>query len=549
MQCPMDATDSEASAVMEVDKIADETISNSPPPSPPETDRARRHCSGKEDTEQQQQQLPLTTNPSILLNVLSSYGLDSKDLASLEATCKFFRNPANFLPDVALPLPEVAAFDACLQKAMFRSMKDEEKEWLKQRCGGSWKLVLGYLLVGERNYRREKAQVVAGPGHSIVVTAKGDVYSFGSNSSGQLGLGNTEDQFKPCLIRSLQGIRITQAAVGSRRTMLVSDKGSVYTFGQDAFGGMQFAGTAEVKCSSSPTLVESLKGIFVVQASIGGFFSAVLSREGRVYTFSWGRDKRLGHGSDLSDVEPRLLSGPLEDTLAVQIAAGNCYLLILAYHPTGMSVYSLGCGLGGKLGHGCSDTDLGIPKLIEHFQQLAVKPLSISAGAFHAVILGHDRRVYTWGWNFQSCLGHGGSEDCMTLPTLLESLNGVKAVKVSTGQNTTFVVADNGDVYSFGWGTSFNLGLQVNDIDNDGNVWTPKLASSLVALDEKIAQISATNTWDWLGTEILYAHTFVLTESAKIYSFGGGGKGQLGFNLGQGKETMRSPARIAIDLV
>ena len=56
------------------------------------------------------------------------------------------------------------------------------------------------LLVGERNYRREKSQVVAGPGHSIVVTTKGDVYSFGANCSGQLGLGNTEDQFEPCLI-------------------------------------------------------------------------------------------------------------------------------------------------------------------------------------------------------------------------------------------------------------------------------------------------------------------------------------------------------------
>jgi alpha-tubulin suppressor-like RCC1 family protein len=80
-------------------------------------------------------------------------------------------------------------------------MKHEEKDRLKQRCGGSWKLVLVYLLIGEKNYHRGKSQVVAGPGHSIAVTAKGDVYSFGDNSLGQLGLGNTETQFKPCLIR------------------------------------------------------------------------------------------------------------------------------------------------------------------------------------------------------------------------------------------------------------------------------------------------------------------------------------------------------------
>ena len=118
----------------------------------------------------------------------------------VQGTCKFFRSPANFQPDAALSLPEVAALDTCCQKAMFKSMKHEEKEKLKQRCGGSWKLVLGYLLVGERNYRREKSQVIAGLGHSIVVTTKGDVYSFGANCSGQLGLGNSEDQFEPCLI-------------------------------------------------------------------------------------------------------------------------------------------------------------------------------------------------------------------------------------------------------------------------------------------------------------------------------------------------------------
>jgi hypothetical protein len=100
-----------------------------------------------------------------------------------------------------LSLPELAAFDMCQERAMFKLMKAEEKEWLKQRCGGSWKLVLGYILVGEKNYRRGKTQVIAGPGHSIAVTTKGDVYSFGKNCWGQLGLGDTEDKFKPCLIR------------------------------------------------------------------------------------------------------------------------------------------------------------------------------------------------------------------------------------------------------------------------------------------------------------------------------------------------------------
>ncbi|RCV34199.1 hypothetical protein SETIT_7G141800v2 [Setaria italica] len=516
MQRPMDATDGKASVVIKIHQIVNETSSNSSP-SNPATDHSKHKCNANEITEQ----IPLAANPSILLHVLSSYELEPNDLAALEA--------------------KLAALDTCCQKAMFKSMKHEEKEKLKQQCGGSWKLVLGYLLVGEKNYRREKSQVIAGPGHSIVVTTKGEVYSFGANSSGQLGLGNTEDQFKPCLIRSLQGIRITQAAVGSRRTMLVSDTGSVYTFGQDAFGGLESFGTY----TSSPKLLESLKGIFVVQASIGGYFSAVLSREGQVYTFSWGRDERLGHRSDLTDVEPRLLSGPLENALVVQIAAGNCYLLMLVYQPTGMSVYSVGCGLGGKLGHGL-ERSLGIPKLIERFQVPNVKPLSISAGAFHCAVLALDGRVFTWGWSRHGCLGHDeNDDDDEILPKAVEGLKDVRASHLSAGAHTTFVVTDNDDVYSFGWGRSLNLGVQADGAEK-ANVWTPKLATSIAALNEKVVQISATNTWDWIDQDC-YSHTLVLTESVRLYSFGAGTKGQLGVKLVEGQKRS-TPDRVDIDL-
>lgn len=122
-------------------------------------------------------------------------------LLLLQATCSFFRQPANFSPDYGLSLSELAALDRCQKRAIFWPMTTEEKQELKQICGGSWKLVLRYLLAGEACGRREKSQAVAGPGHSIAVTSKGVVYSFGSNNSGQLGLGTTEEQWQPCPIR------------------------------------------------------------------------------------------------------------------------------------------------------------------------------------------------------------------------------------------------------------------------------------------------------------------------------------------------------------
>jgi len=62
---PMDATDSKASVAIKIHNIVNEATSHSCPPL---------------------QQIPLTANPSILLHVLSSYGLEPKDLAALEAS-------------------------------------------------------------------------------------------------------------------------------------------------------------------------------------------------------------------------------------------------------------------------------------------------------------------------------------------------------------------------------------------------------------------------------------------------------------------------------
>ncbi|XP_054786909.1 ultraviolet-B receptor UVR8-like isoform X2 [Prosopis cineraria] len=459
------------------------------------------------------------------------------------ATCSFFRQPANFTPDFSLSLSEIAAFDMCQKRAIFRPMTTEQKQELKQICGDSWKLVLRFLLAGEACSRREKSQAVAGPGHSIAVTSKGVVYSFGSNNSGQLGHGTTEEQWRPCPIRSLQGIRIIQAACGAGRTMLISDSGQVYAFGKDSFGEAEI-GAQGPKIVTTPLLVESLKNIFVVQAVIGNFFTAVLSREGRVYTFSWGSDARLGHHTDLNDKQPHPLLGALEHIPVVQIAAGYCYLLCLACQPSGMSVYSVGCGLGGKLGHG-SRTDEKYPRLIEQFQNLNLQPMVVAAGAWHAAIVGQDGRVCTWGWGRYGCLGHG-NEDCESVPKVVEALSDVKAVHVATGDYTTFVVSDNGDVYSFGCGESSSLGHNAGNDDGQGNghsnVLSPKLVTSLKQKNERVVQISLTNSIYW------NAHTFALTESGKLYAFGAGDKGQLGIELTANQTERGKPERVDIDL-
>lgn len=65
---------------------------------------------------------------------------------------------------------------------------------------------------------------------------------------------------------------------------------------------------------------------------------------------------------------------------------------------------------------------------------------------------------------------------------------------------------------------------------------------SLKQVKEKVVQISLTNSIHW------NAHTFALTESGKLYAFGAGDKGQLGFELMNNQTERVNPEQVDIDL-
>lgn len=71
---------------------------------------------------------------------------------------------------------------------------------------------------------------------------------------------------------------------------------------------------------------------------------------------------------------------------------------------------------------------------------------------------------------------------------------------------------------------------------------TPELVTSLKRLNERVVQISLTNSIYW------NAHTFALTESGKLYAFGAGDKGQLGIELVAPQSERGNPERVDIDL-
>uniref|UniRef100_A0A182JNI9 PHR domain-containing protein n=1 Tax=Anopheles christyi TaxID=43041 RepID=A0A182JNI9_9DIPT len=77
-------------------------------------------------------------------------------------------------------------------------------------------------------------QIACGQHHSLVLTSAGEVYSFGSNQYGQLGTGDLQAPAggRPHLVRFPNGSgTIVSVAAGSNHSVVLTSRGAVYTFG------------------------------------------------------------------------------------------------------------------------------------------------------------------------------------------------------------------------------------------------------------------------------------------------------------------------------
>uniref|UniRef100_A0A8C1NV38 HECT domain-containing protein n=1 Tax=Cyprinus carpio TaxID=7962 RepID=A0A8C1NV38_CYPCA len=185
------------------------------------------------------------------------------------------------------------------------------------------------------------SQVMCGNQHCIALSKDGQLFVWGENSSGQLGLGKGEPStLSPQPLKSLCGIPLAQISTGGDHSFALSLSGAVFGWGKNSAGQL---GLNDEICLSF------LRSQKVVYISCGEEHTAALTKEGGLFTFGNGSRGQLGHDSTRNEPLPRRVM-ELMGTEVSQIACGRHHTL--AFVPSTGLVYAFGCNTQGQLGTG-----------------------------------------------------------------------------------------------------------------------------------------------------------------------------------------------------
>jgi Regulator of chromosome condensation (RCC1) repeat len=78
--------------------------------------------------------------------------------------------------------------------------------------------------------------VTCGRFHTVCVTAQSQVYAWGHNSSGQLGLSDRRDRHSPTLVDALWALPVAQLAAGDAHSAALTSSGHMFVWGSNHRG-------------------------------------------------------------------------------------------------------------------------------------------------------------------------------------------------------------------------------------------------------------------------------------------------------------------------
>eukprot|EP00475_Leptophrys_vorax_P020823 TRINITY_DN2857_c0_g1_i1.p1 TRINITY_DN2857_c0_g1~~TRINITY_DN2857_c0_g1_i1.p1 ORF type:complete len:229 (-),score=55.92 TRINITY_DN2857_c0_g1_i1:11-697(-) len=181
--------------------------------------------------------------------------------------------------------------------------------------------------LGPEKYKK----IATGWTHSLALTEEGVVFSWGLGLYGALGQGDNVPKHIPRAIETLESVTIVDICCGVWHSAVVSDIGDVYTFGLNHHGQLGIGSSTSI--AGVPRLVEFSEDggddVVVKQIACGSRHTVAVTEDGALC--GWGFNKKRQLGDSIKHEVVFKPTALLQNTAAkaVQVNCGHWTTAIL----------------------------------------------------------------------------------------------------------------------------------------------------------------------------------------------------------------------------
>ena len=217
----------------------------------------------------------------------------------------------------------------------------------------------------------------------------GEVYAWGYNNYGQLGIGNTTNQSRPVKIESLTNVDEIYTNGYNNSIYAKTTTGEIYTWGNNLNGQLGIGNTTN---QSTPVKIKDLTSIEEIYMDNNNASVYVKTTNGEIY--AWGYYNyygQLGLGTTSKQNTATKIEG-ITNVKKIYIYDSSVYA-----KTTDGEVYAWGHNWNGKLGIGNTINQSTPVKIEEYGNTQAIKEFYIRGGDQSTIhILTNDEKIYTW---------------------------------------------------------------------------------------------------------------------------------------------------------
>lgn len=285
----------------------------------------------------------------------------------------------------------------------------------------------------------------SGKDYLLYLDGAGDVWAWGNNAFGQLGSGKDGASLSrsdvPIKVKGLSNIASVHAGYGT--AFAIGEDGKLYGWGHNALGQL---GLGNDRVNKAEPTEMSIPGTHIVAIDAGYGHTAVLMKDGTLYTFGSNDYGQLGNGTTTDLFIPTILATAIANPVSVHCGKNATYVLTAEG-----KVYSFGKNTTGELGHGTT-TDVSTPTQITGLSN--IKKLETLAA--HVLAVDTTGNLYAFGHNDHGQLGVE-TPTFISTPTKVTGISAVKDMKV--GEKNSLIALVNGNIITMGDNQKYQLGI------------------------------------------------------------------------------------------